>query len=100
MKFKSYGQGEVPGDDRGPRPYAYDYAAERAREAAIERGLCMYIPLKCGHYTTWEVDEQFSAWRPKRSSNSKPVFFCEMCGSWEERVPKYKKNEYPDEPLF
>jgi len=100
VKFKQYGTGDPQEQAPGGRPRAYDLAHERAREAAIERGLCLYIPLICGHYTTWEDDEQYSAWRPKRSTRAHPLFYCEQGHGWVERAPKYKRTEYPEEPLF
>jgi hypothetical protein len=79
----------------GIRPPAYD----KAREAAIEKQKSVYIPLECGHMTTWELDESYSCWRPAKVKG-KSKFFCEACGKWHLRLSKRKPAVVPSEPLF
>lgn len=74
-----------------PRVPAYDMA----REAAIEKAKSSYIELVCGHLTTWEADEAYSQWRPKRG-----LHFCETCGAWHSRLQKAKPNPMPGVPMF
>jgi hypothetical protein len=76
----------------GRRPVVYDHA----REAAKEKVLSTYIELKCGHVTTWEIDELYSVWRP-----AKYRFYCEKCDKYTARAPK-RKIVYPsqEETLF
>lgn len=76
-----------PGSIRVP---AYDKAAE----AAIERKLAQYVPLVCGHLTTWEADELYSVFRPDNRSH-----FCEICRRWKHRKPN-PKYVIPDDILF
>lgn len=87
----------APGSSGGGRPHAYDKAKERAREAAEAKRRAAYIPLACGHLTTWDLDELYSAWRP-----GKRKYYCETCGSWKEKKKTEVKTygSYPDNPLF
>jgi nicotinamide riboside kinase len=73
-----------------PRARAYD----RAKEAAIEKQLSIYIELICDHMTTWEADELYSVFRPDNRSH-----FCEKCGRWKHRKPT-AKYVMPDDVLF
>jgi hypothetical protein len=82
---------EHPPTNRSGGAHAYDKAAE----AAIERKRSQYIKLICGHFTTWEDDQRYSFARP-----SKDKIWCEKCDKWNPVMPREKRIETPDEPLF
>lgn len=86
----------IPGNanavpSRGPRSRAYDMA----QQAAIEKKKSIYIELTCDHFTTWEEDELYSAWRPTPNAH-----FCEKCGKWRNRKVPEKRAPLPDNPMF
>lgn len=79
------------GVTRGIRPPGYD----KAHEAAIEKAKSDYIPLTCGHVTTWDDDQVYSHWRPSPKKH-----FCDKCGKWVLRLTKRKQDDLPATPLF
>lgn len=90
MKIRYPNDNPPPNRPRG-RVVAYDYA----REAAKEKALSSYIELKCGHPTTWDIDELYSVWRP-----AKYRFYCEKCGKYTARAPKHKIVYPPQEEIL
>jgi hypothetical protein len=66
-----------------------------ALERAIEKQRARYIPLTCGHHTSYEADQAYAAWRPTRDKH-----FCETCAHWVRREPKPKPPPPGDTPMF
>jgi hypothetical protein len=66
-----------------------------ARQAAIESAYCRYLHLECGHMSTLETDEKFSAWRPRKG-----VTWCEAHAAWVPIARPPEPRQYPAEPLF
>ena len=67
------------------------------RAVIIEKKLAEYIPLNCGHLTSWETQQAYAVFRAPSDSK----YFCEKCGSWKIAKPK-AKPDLPSEnnPLF
>jgi hypothetical protein len=68
-----------------------------ARQAAIDRAHARYLHLECGHYSTLDIDEGYSIWRPRKG-----VSFCEHdgCHKWVEILKPKPPEAISDTPLF
>jgi hypothetical protein len=78
-----------------PRPLS---AAEKARQAAIEKQLSRYLVLSCGHMQTLETSERYAF--AALSILGILHLFCERCGDFSTILPKKERIELPEEPLF
>lgn len=66
-----------------------------ARQAAIESDLARYMELDCGHFTTLEVQQLYSRWKPKRG-----MAMCEHHNDWVLIKRPREVQELPQTPLF
>lgn len=65
-----------------------------ARQAAIERELCKYLHLSCGHLQAYETFEVY------RFAAKSGETYCENCESTVKIVFRRKAAPLPQEPMF
>lgn len=54
-----------------------------------------YIALTCGHFTTPELQELFSVWRPEAGQ-----YLCQVHNEWVPGEPKKDMPPQPEDPPF
>lgn len=90
-------------DSEPPSPGAYRgraapgvSAAQRARDAAVEKALARYTTLACGHITTREEILSYLAW----ATDPLKRCYCEKCGKYVAVKPPATAAVVPEEPMF
>ena len=85
------------GNAREPRARGLS-AREVAQRMAIEKSLCRYIQLSCGHLQTVETGEVYAFCSLVVLGTIQ--LYCERCGDFRTIEAKRIKVELPDNPLF